>query len=49
MASEPYIQTKYGSCETGLSAMQMAAAIPMVSQNKAEMKDRRLQREVVLV
>lgn len=42
MASEAYIHTKYGSCDTGLSAMQIAAAMPMVSQNRADMKERRL-------
>lgn len=42
IANPAYIQTRYGSCDTGLSAMQIAAAIPIVSQNRAEMNDRRL-------
>jgi hypothetical protein len=42
MPKPAYVQTMYGSCETGLSAMQIAAAIPIVIQKSAEMKDRRL-------
>lgn len=39
----PYIQTRYGSWDTAPRAMQIAAATAMVSQNRAEMTDRRLE------
>jgi hypothetical protein len=42
MPRPAYIHTRYGSCDTGLSAMQMAAAMPIVIQKSAEMNDRKL-------
>jgi hypothetical protein len=37
-ARDAYIQTRYGFYETGLRAIQMAAAIPIVTQKRAETK-----------
>lgn len=44
IAKDPYIHTKCGSWDTGLSAMHIAAAIPIVTQKRAEIKERRLRK-----
>jgi hypothetical protein len=45
---DAYIQTRYGSRETGLRAIQTKAAIPIVTQKRAETKDRKLCRAKII-